>query len=139
MKLILNSETEGDFFSQAPLGSLTSYIFQTWICAHLIQIQPWQKAQPPKEHFVSSSAFTCEVLWQSGLWSTSTDVKYKGPPNLFECTGIPNILRVWQNAFSKCHEMAVGALRSHKWLHSSQAVLRIAMLVSLFSYTVKYI
>lgn len=69
----------------------------------------------------------------------STDVKNKGPPNLSECTGIPNTRRVWQNAFSKCHEMAVGALRSHKWLHSSQAMLYIVVLVSLFSYTVKHI
>lgn len=90
-------------------------------------------------HFLSSSAFTCEFQWQSGLWSMCRDVKYKGPPNLFECTGIPNTLRVWQNAFSKCHEMAVGALRSHKWLHSSQAVLYIVVLVSLFSYPVKHI
>lgn len=87
-------------------------MFRTCICAHLIQIHSWQKGLTPKEHFVSSSAFTCEVQWQSDVWNMSRDVRYKGPPYLFECTGIPNTLRVWQNAFSKCHEMAVGALRS---------------------------
>lgn len=135
----LKQQKMREIFSQEPLGSLTSYIFQVWVCAHLVQIHPRQKAQPPKEHIFPSSAFTYEFQWQSGLWNMSTGVKYKGPPNLFECAGTPNIPRVWQNAFSKCHEMAVGALKSHKWLHSSQAVLHIVALVSLFSCTVKHI
>lgn len=79
-------------FTHGPPGCLTSQMFQGCIFAHLIQIHNHGR----RDNLLKHTYFPHQLLpvrfnGRKICRSISTKVKYKGPPNLFKGTGIPEV------------------------------------------------